>query len=231
MSTVLRAVAVGLPGPAGGTLATGRSATTIVPGRSDAQVRADHARIGPAKLRARVRAQAHRRPGTARSGAPRGVRRAGRRRRARAGDGNRTRAICLEGRGSTIELHPRGRRRRSGVSPASPSPRRPTMVPDLRHRARRLSVRARDVGPHAARRAAPGCGAGGSASAWGAEGRRFESVQPDQARPGPTRPDQAVPRTTHDPRTGTGAGVVRRFGSGRCPGAVSRPGRGRSCRP
>ena len=106
MSTVLRAVAVGLPGPAGGTLATGRSATTIVPGRSDAQVRADHARIGPAKLRARVRAQAHRRPGTARSGAPRGVRRAGRRRRARAGDGNRTRAICLEGRGSTIELHP-----------------------------------------------------------------------------------------------------------------------------
>lgn len=25
----------------------------------------------------------------------------------RAGDGNRTRAICLEGRGSTIELHPR----------------------------------------------------------------------------------------------------------------------------
>ena len=27
----------------------------------------------------------------------------------RAGDGNRTRAICLEGRGSTIELHPRAR--------------------------------------------------------------------------------------------------------------------------
>ena len=26
----------------------------------------------------------------------------------RAGDGNRTRAICLEGRGSTIELHPHG---------------------------------------------------------------------------------------------------------------------------
>ena len=30
-------------------------------------------------------------------------------RRARAGGGNRTRVSCLEGRGSTIELHPRGR--------------------------------------------------------------------------------------------------------------------------
>src|SRR5699024_8971648 len=97
-----------------------------------------------------------------------------------AGDGNRTRTICLEGRGSTIELHPRGRSyltgsgrmvitSRSGrwrVVPGCPETLY-TRIP----RMQRSHARHRDVAP------------GGSSSALGAEGRRFKSCHPDHAVP------------------------------------------------
>jgi hypothetical protein len=74
----------------------------------------------------------------------------------RAGDGNRTRMTSLEGWGSTIELHP--------------------LAPTGGGCCSRVAGQAKLHMHHPAERAVAQLG---SASALGAEGRRFKSCQPD----------------------------------------------------
>src|SRR5699024_9648813 len=95
-----------------------------------------------------------------------------------AGDGNRTRTICLEGRGSTIELHPQGRSYLTGSG---------RMVITSRSRRWRVVPGRPETLYTRIRRVQQGCGRTrdvaqvGSASALGAEGRRFKSCHPDHS--------------------------------------------------
>ena len=124
-----------------------------------------------------------------------------------ADDGNRTRVICLEGRGSTIELHPR--------TPGGDT----KILTGIVHVRDIYSPLPYDGASDSSPR---GVAQLGSASALGAEGRRFKSCHPDQPRPR-SRGFFVRPRECH--------AVLSHHYDGDHPGTRAGPRRSRGRRP